>query len=580
MRKVSTVLATVFTMSLGLVGGGTISMGVAAAAPSCVAAGTSGLTAAVVATPGQTISNQTINAAGCDVGIFVGQGAAGVTIDAVTVTGAADQGILAQDTSGLTVSNSSIHGNGFMARVSQSFGISLFGVSGSTVTGNTVTDNGAGGIGLMDDGPFDPGTPLPGPSVLVPSTNDTIANNHTSANYAGCGIVLAVQNPGGSLSNVTVTGNIVTGTHSFGRTGPDVGGIVVAADAPGTAINTALVSHNTVTNSFEGGIIVHAEAPHAHTVGVSVTGNTLSGNNWGLTNGPTALVGVIVSDGPAPAPIRAFNSGTVVSGNTITNEFYGIWSDGPSVPTVSGNSITVNAGGTPFYIVPAPGSGYWEVASDGGIFNFGSAGFYGSMGGTVLNKPVVGVAATEDQGGYWEVASDGGIFSFGDAQFQGSMGGTPLNKPVVGIAATPYVPGIAGAPATPGGLGYWEVASDGGIFNFGDAKFYGSMGAKVLNKPVVGIAATPDGRGYWEVASDGGVFSFGDAKFYGSMGGSVLNKPVVAIVSTPDGHGYWEMASDGGVFSFGDAKFYGSMGGTVLNKPVVGATGVGMTYSG
>ncbi|MDA8081194.1 MAG: hypothetical protein M0Z96_06245, partial [Actinomycetota bacterium] len=70
--------------------------------------------------------------------------------------------------------------------------------------------------------------------------------------------------------------------------------------------------------------------------------------------------------------------------------------------------------------------------------------------------------------------------------------------------------------------GYWEVASDGGIFSFGDATFYGSMGGHSLNKPIVGIATTPDGKGYWEVASDGGIFSFGDATFYGSMGGHSL----------------------------------------------------------
>jgi hypothetical protein len=27
-----------------------------------------------------------------------------------------------------------------------------------------------------------------------------------------------------------------------------------------------------------------------------------------------------------------------------------------------------------------------------------------------------------------------------------------------------------------------------------------------LNKPIVGMASTPDGKGYWEVASDGGIF--------------------------------------------------------------------------
>ncbi len=54
------------------------------------------------------------------------------------------------------------------------------------------------------------------------------------------------------------------------------------------------------------------------------------------------------------------------------------------------------------------------------------------------------------------------------------------------------------------GSGYWEVASDGGIFSFGDATFYGSEGGVHLNAPIVGMAATPDGSGYWEVASDGG----------------------------------------------------------------------------
>ena len=75
--------------------------------------------------------------------------------------------------------------------------------------------------------------------------------------------------------------------------------------------------------------------------------------------------------------------------------------------------------------------------------------------------------------------------------------------------------------ATPDGQGYWLVASDGGIFTFGDATFYGSTGALHLNQPVVGMAATPDGQGYWLVASDGGIFTFGDAKFYGSAGASI-----------------------------------------------------------
>jgi len=79
--------------------------------------------------------------------------------------------------------------------------------------------------------------------------------------------------------------------------------------------------------------------------------------------------------------------------------------------------------------------------------------------------------------------------------------------------------------------------------------------------PVVGIALANTTGAYWLAASDGGVFSYGGAQFYGSMGGRHLNAPVVGMAATPDGKGYWLVAADGGVFCFGDAQFYGSSGG-------------------
>ena len=207
------------------------------------------------------------------------------------------------------------------------------------------------------------------------------------------------------------------------------------------------------------------------------------------------------------------------------------------------------------------GSGYWLVASDGGVFTYGDAVFHGSTGGLHLNAPIVGMAVTPDGGGYWLVASDGGVFTYGDAVFHGSTGGSHLNAPIVGMAATPD------------GGGYWLVSSDGGVFTYGDAVFHGSTGGSHLNAPIVGMAATPDGS-YWLVASDGGVFTYGDAVFHGSTGGLHLNAPIVGMAATPDGGGYWLVASDGGVFTYGDAVFFGSKGGLRLNKPIVGMAAI------
>jgi hypothetical protein len=204
------------------------------------------------------------------------------------------------------------------------------------------------------------------------------------------------------------------------------------------------------------------------------------------------------------------------------------------------------------------GKGYWLAAEDGGIFAFGDAGFFGSTGSMRLNRPIVGMAPTPTGRGYWLVASDGGIFSFGDAAFFGSTGSMRLNRPIVGMAPTAS------------GLGYWLVASDGGIFAFGDAAFFGSTGDLRLNSPIVAVVARPWSDGYWLVAADGGVFAFGAAPFFGSTGDLRLNSPIVGASSTAAGDGYWFAAADGGVFAFGAAPFVGSAGGSRLNRPVVG----------
>jgi hypothetical protein len=166
-------------------------------------------------------------------------------------------------------------------------------------------------------------------------------------------------------------------------------------------------------------------------------------------------------------------------------------------------------------------------------------------GSTLTDCLVTAIATGADVGGYAMATTFGRVLAFGDFTLRGDLAGDVLDRPIVGMAATPT------------GAGYWLVASDGGIFAFGDAPFHGSMGGLPLNRPIVGMAATPTGAGYWLVASDGGIFAFGDAPYDGSMGGQLLQRPVVGMAALPTGAGYWLVASDGGIFAF-DAPYLGS----------------------
>ncbi len=572
-RKVSILMLAVFAFpfAMGLVA--VQSTAAYAASSSCTAAGSTGLTAAIVATANQSISGQTVNAAGCDIGIYVGPGVTGVTITGSTIIGANDHGIFVQDSSNVTISSNTVQDNGLAPNkaINENKAIELVGTSNSTITGNTVDGNVAdGGIGLADDGAIDPGAPNPGTPNA--STNDTISNNTISGNYGGCGIVIASYNSVG-VSQITITGNHIIGSPGqFGPHGPVIGQIVVATDAPSAKTSGITISGNSITGSFLAGITLHANAPLDSITGTVIQNNTLIANNWADVNGAPQTNAIALEVNPIPAPVTPVLSGTTITGNTMTGQQVGVWQSWQ----VSGTNLSGNnfSGATLQYTQPSPGGGYWEAAKDGGVFTFGNAAFYGSMGGKPLNAPIVGIAQTRDQGGYTLAASDGGVFTFGDATFYGSMGGAHLNAPIVGIAEAPVVNGPPGTPGT-NGLGYWLVAKDGGVFSFGHVGFYGSMGGKPLNAPIVGMVPTPDGLGYWLVAKDGGVFSFGDAGFYGSMGGKPLNAPIVSMTPTPDGHGYWLIAKDGGVFSFGDARFYGSMGGKPLNAPIVAGTATG-----
>ncbi|HVX21230.1 MAG TPA: fibronectin type III domain-containing protein [Acidimicrobiales bacterium] len=425
------------------------------------------------------------------------------------------------------------------------------------------------------------------PATITPVTSYTVTPNNQTTGGQGQPVTV-----NGTTTTATVTGLVggdsytftVTATNAAG-TGPGATSNAVvpvkvaptASSSSGTTIpGTGTATTNPVTVPASGGSTVSVTASGSGPAGGAGT-LTVSAYPSDPTGGfaiGSAYFDVSVTPGSTFTQVQ-FQVCGVPSGQVVQwwNPLTQTYQPASTQTAASGATrcvvVTINSGtspslsqlyGTVFAVAPAASatSGYWLAASDGGVFTYGNAAFYGSMGGKPLNQPIVGIAATPNNGGYWLVASDGGVFSFGNAAFYGSMGGKPLNQPIVGI--TP----------TLDGKGYWLVAKDGGVFAFGDATFSGSMGGKSLNAPVVGMAATPDGGGYWLVAKDGGVFAFGDATFSGSMGGKSLNAPVVGAAAGPSDAGYWLVAADGGIFSFGDATFKGSAGGLRLDQPVVG----------
>ena len=180
------------------------------------------------------------------------------------------------------------------------------------------------------------------------------------------------------------------------------------------------------------------------------------------------------------------------------------------------------------------------------------------------DRPAVGLGghARRERGtGRWR--RTGGIFNFGDRSFFGSMGGKPLNRAI--RAAWRRHPTVRGT-------GRWP--SDGGIFSFGATapflEFDGSARRSTQPFWTWRQSASTMPTGTWvPVASDGGALQLrSDAlvsRFDGWAGSLDRSRCVDMVGQRLDmATGYWEVASDGGIFSFGagpvSRRFHGGPG--------------------
>jgi hypothetical protein len=333
-------------------------------------------------------------------------------------------------------------------------------------------------------------------------------------------------------------------------------------------------------------------------------------NNQTVAVGQTVRTAFTCTEGADGSPVSTcLDSNGAASPGTISTSTPGTYTY--SVTTVD-NSGERGTTSVTYRVVP---HGYWLVGSDGGIFAFGSATFYGSTGSLHLVRPVVGITPTATEEGYWLVGSDGGVFAFGDAGFYGSLpglglapAGTPgrphLNAPIAGVVPSvddggyfmvgsdggvfafgdaqfegscPGIGGCSGSAVavTPdaSGRGYWLVTAAGHIYSFGDAPYYGAPGPQ--SSPITSLVRTPDGGGYWILEANGKVFNYGNAASLGSIAAGTTGglNPATAIFATLDGGGYWVTTATGAVYAFGDAPYEGGTSGAHLNGAIIAASG-------
>lgn len=319
------------------------------ASPACLTAGGTGLTASVVASSGQKVTGS-INATGCDVGVYVGPGTTGVVITGVAVTGANDHGIFVQDASNIVIKDSTVSNNGVSPTpgIAENKAIELVGTTNSLVKGNTVESNLAdGGIGIADDGPsIDPGAPVASATSAIASSGNLVTENYVKDNAFGCGIVIAAYNSGAGVSNNTVSKNTVIGGFAIvgGHPLPYVGGIVVAADTPFTSATNNVVLNNNIDVSLIPGIVVHSNAPGDYVSGNNLIGNIISNNGKeSPPNDPSAPTGIEVvaevSGGPNPPVL----TNTQILSQAISNDVNGVWlcySTGTHIANLQTSSVT------------------------------------------------------------------------------------------------------------------------------------------------------------------------------------------------------------------------------------------------
>lgn len=303
---------------------------------------------------GTDYSNTIIDATGLPNGVYVdgrdNPGLSNVLITGFTIKNADYEGVLVTNATNIAIKGNWVLYNDANLNIENTTcpgqpdfetgedfdcgeGIHLLGVAYSIVANNVSAYN-AGGILLSDD---------------TGETHDNlVTGNLSKENPFDCGIVMAshAPGPGSTAKHNGVVHNTISNNTSLhnGFQVPGAGaGVGIFADGSGIGIVSGnLVANNKLLNNGLPGVAFHSHVgpnfflPPDDLSGNIIINNFISGNGQDLfdtaTPGPT---GINVSSGGGGSPI----TGTVIWGNTITNEADDVVTNTPAELDVHFNNL-------------------------------------------------------------------------------------------------------------------------------------------------------------------------------------------------------------------------------------------------
>ena len=292
---------------------------------------------------GAGASSTTIDGTGQDHALAVMGVTGPITISGFTLENANLAGLLMRDSKDLTIAHNTVQNNdnnrGAPAPPGQGScpgappfdgddcgeGIHFQGVSDSVILDNLVQGN-HGGMLVTDE--------------TGPTHDNLIVDNTVQNNTDDCGITLASHPhgltatqgppaPGDGVYDNFVMNNMSMGNGTAGSgSGAGVG---LFAPTPGTKSYDNIVIGNTLMNNAQPGVAVHSHSNNQNLGDNLIVNNTISGNGF---DGGVSTMKAGISVFADPTGGAAVIDGTLIAGNTISNEDAGVWI-GSNATTVS-----------------------------------------------------------------------------------------------------------------------------------------------------------------------------------------------------------------------------------------------------